>query len=181
MEPSSFLLRAFCLLSLLFPDVFIPNLRMRRDVPFEQFPALAAIEVDDFYAVGAKPFDSTGEVATLADDQSAKAKLPHKAAAIPARGERGDHDQVTIAALAACAAKGVGFSMDAGIALLHPSVVTPADKLACTRKNRRSDWNASLIEPQPRLFEGHSQHLFVQTWFRHKASLVPSIIVGRGG
>jgi hypothetical protein len=175
------LLRALYLLSLLFPDVLIPNFRVRRDVPFEQFPAFAAVEVDDFYAVGAQPVNSSGEGAALADDQSAKAKLPHKAAAIPARGERGDHDQVTIAALTACTAKGIGFSMDAGIALLHPSVVTSADKFAGARKDRRSDWNASLIEPQPRLFEGHCQHLFVQTWFRHKASLVPSIIVGWGG
>jgi hypothetical protein len=142
-----FLLRAFYLLSLLFPDVLIPNFRVRRDVSFKQFPAFVAVEVDDFYAVGAQPVNSSGEGAALADDQSTEAKLPHKAAAIPARGERGDHDQVTIAALAACAAKGIGFSMDAGIALLHPSVVAPADKLACTRKNRRSDWNASLIEP----------------------------------
>ncbi len=152
MEPSSFLLRAFCLLSLLFPDVLIPNFRMRRDVPFEQFPAFAAVEVDDFYAVCAQPVNSSSEGAALADHQSAKAKLPDKTAAVPARGERGDHDQVTIAALAACAAKGIGFSMDAGIALLHPSVVTPADKVSGARKDRRSDWNASLIEPKPRLF-----------------------------
>jgi hypothetical protein len=174
------LLRAFCLLSLLFPDVFIPYFWMGRDIPFEQLSTLAAIEVDHFYSVGAQPVDSSGKVAALAYYQRREAKLPHQPAAIPARGERSNHDQVAIAALAAGPAEGVGFSMDAGIALLHPPIVALTYKLSGARKNRRPNRNASLIEPEPCLFERHCQHPFVQPRFRHNASLVSSIIVRSG-
>jgi len=96
------------------------------DVAFEQLPALAAVQVDDLDAVLAEPVETSGKGSALADNQRADAKLTDQAAAIPAWGERGDHDQVAIAALAARQAKGVGLRVNAGVALLYTAIVATA-------------------------------------------------------
>ena len=135
---------------------------MLGDVAFEQFAAFAIVEVDDFDAVFAQPIQTAGKGAALADDQCSDAELPHQPAAIPARSERGDHDQVAIAALAAGAAKGVGLPVHAGVALLHAPVMAAAQQLAGAFEEGRSDRNAALGASQARFFKSHRQHFFVE-------------------
>src|SRR3546814_3350764 len=84
-------------------------------------------QVDDLDAVLAQPLDPAVEVHRLAHHHRADVELPHQAAAVPARGERGDHDGVAIAALAAGLAEGVGFAVHGRGAFLHPAIVAAAE------------------------------------------------------
>ena len=77
-------------------------------------------------------------------------------------GPECDHHQVAVAALAAGAAKGIGFRMDTGIALLHAAVVAAADQLARAREQRRANRNAAFGEALASFLEGDRQHLFVK-------------------
>ena len=95
----------------------------------QQFPALVVVQVDDGYAILAQPVDAAGKSAALAHDHRADAELAHQPAAIPARRQSGDHDHVAVTALAAGAAEGVGFAVNAGIAFLHAAVAAAADQV----------------------------------------------------
>src|SRR5579862_6443058 len=111
-------------LALSHPDVFVPNLGVGADIPGEQGDAFLRIEVDHFHAQRTQPIESALEIAAFAHDDRAKAKLPHQAATVPARRERGNHNELPIAALAAGIAEGVCLAVRGRIALLHPPVVS---------------------------------------------------------
>ena len=111
---------------LLFSDILVPDFGVLGDVALEEFAALAAVQVDDVDAVFAQPVQSAEERAAFAHYERADAKLPHQSAAIPAGREGGDHDEIAIALLPSGKTKGVGFGVNAGVALLHAAVVAPA-------------------------------------------------------
>ena len=71
-------------------------------------------------------------------------ELPHEPAAIPARRQRGHHYHVAVTLLPAGSAKGIGFPVDAGIAFLHPAVVSSAQEFACPREHGGADRNATF-------------------------------------
>src|SRR5258708_32961041 len=119
---------------------------MRCDEAAEQLEALLRVEIDDLDAERAQPVDAALEGARLADDDLAEAELAHEAAAVPARRERRDHDEVAIAALAARAAEGVGLAVDGGVVLLHAAIVTAADECAVGAEDGCADGNAALGE-----------------------------------
>ena len=151
-----------CLLSLgQLADVFVPDFGVRADKSLEQVDALLTVEIDNMHSVLAEPCKATLECATLADNQGADAELSHEAAAVPAGGERGDHDQVAVGGLPAGAAEGVGFSVDGGVALLHAAVVAAADQLAILREERRADGDSAFGEAETRFVDGGLQHLLV--------------------
>src|SRR5229473_6405846 len=77
---------------LLLSDVLVPDFGMLGDEGLEQLAALGVVEVDDVDAVLAQPVEAAGKGAALAHDHRADAELAHQPAAIPARGERGDHN-----------------------------------------------------------------------------------------
>jgi hypothetical protein len=100
------------------------------DVALEQLAAVLIIQVDDLDAVLAKPLDAAGKGAAFADDDFADAELPDQATAIPAWSEGRHHDDVAVASLAAGAAEGIDFGVNAGVALLDAAIVSAAEELA---------------------------------------------------
>jgi len=102
---------------------------MSGDVAGEEIGALPAVEVDYLYAVFAKPVETALEVAAFADDEGSDVELANEAAAIPAGGECGDHDQIAVSGLTAGAAESVCFAVDRRVVLLDAAVVSPADEL----------------------------------------------------
>ena len=108
----------------LFPDVFIPYFRMFGYVPFQQLPALAAVEIDHLDAVLAEPLDPAGKRPALTYNNGADPELPDEPATVPARRQRRNHDKIAIATLAPGAAEGVGFAVNAGVALLDAPVMS---------------------------------------------------------
>src|ERR1700685_3997409 len=85
-------------------DVFVPDVRVRLDVRSEQRGALFGIKINYLHAERTKPVNAALKCPAIADHKRAKAKLADQPAAIPARRERGDHDEIAIAALASRAA-----------------------------------------------------------------------------
>ncbi len=146
---------------LFFADIFVPDRGILHDIALEQLAALVIVKVNDLDAVFAQPVHAATKGAALAHHYRADAKLAHQAAALPARGQRGAPHKVTVAALAAGAAKGIGFRVDAGIAVLHAAIVAAAQQLALARKQRRTDGNAPLVEALASFFDGNCKHLFV--------------------
>ena len=68
--------------------------------------------------------------AAFAGHQGSETKLADQAAAVPARRERGDHDELAIAALAAGVAEGVGFCVGGGVVVLDAAIMAGADEIA---------------------------------------------------
>src|SRR5262245_44959003 len=104
------------------------------------------MQVDHLDAVLPQPVDAALEVDRLADDDGADVELPHQAAAVPARGERRDHDLVAVAALPAGVAEGVGLAVDRRVALLHAAVAAAPQDAALRVGQARPDGNAALRE-----------------------------------
>jgi len=98
----------------------------------------------------------------LAHDQGAEAELADEAAAVPAGGEGGDHDEVAVGALAAGVAEGVGFAVDGGVVLLDAAVVATADEGAgwgaVGAEDGGSDGETAFGEAEAGFFEGYGQH-----------------------
>src|SRR3546814_12143594 len=108
-----------------------PPRSTRTDPLFPYTPLFRSVgQVDDLDAVLAQPLDPAVEVHRLAHNHRADVELPHQAAAVPARGERGDHDGVAIAALAAGLEEGVGFAGHGRVAFLHAAIVAAAEPAA---------------------------------------------------
>src|ERR1700688_1788516 len=82
-------------------DILVPNFRIRVYVLRQKRSALHGVQINDMNAERKQPIQAALEVTAFADPQRAESKLPYQSAAIPARRQRGDHDQVPIAALAA--------------------------------------------------------------------------------
>src|SRR5712692_1577756 len=113
-----------------FTDIFSPNFRVLCDIFGEHLDAFVRMSVEDFGAVLAQPVDAAAEIHGLADNYGADAKLADQAAAIPAGSQRGHHDFVTVAALPACFAKRIRFTMCGGIAFLHSAVVAASEQFS---------------------------------------------------
>ncbi len=78
----------------------------------------------DLDAVVAEPVDASLEGLAFADDDGAEAKLADESCAVPAGGEGGDHDQVSIRALTAGVAEGVGLRVSGWVVVLDAAVVS---------------------------------------------------------
>ncbi len=68
--------------------------------------------------------------------------MADEAAAIPAGGERRDHDETAVAALAACITEGVSFAVKGRIAELHSTIVTGAEEDSFGAENCGADGDA---------------------------------------
>ncbi len=148
---------------------------MRGDVGLHHVPAVRVVEIDDFDAVFAQPIQPALKAAALAHHQGTDAELAHQAAAIPAWGQRGDHDQVAVAALAAGTAKGVGFPVNAGVALLHALVSSAADQGASFGKQCGADGDAAFGQAEACFLKRYGQHRFVQSQVGHVNPLMERI------
>src|SRR5271156_4513584 len=120
------------------------------DIFAQQGRAFLGIEVDDLNRERTQPLNPALKVPALADDQRTKAELPHQPAAIPARSESRNHDEIAIAALASRFAEGVGFAVQRRIAALHAAVVASANDFAVLVENSCADRDAALGEPLAR-------------------------------
>ena len=141
-----------------FADVFVPDGRIILDVIGEQSDAFLRVEIDDFNVEGAEPVDAALEGAGFADDDAGKTELANEAAAIPARRERGDHCEFAVAALAAGAAEGVGFSVEGGITELHPAIVAGAEQRAVLIEDGGADGDATFGEAFAGFGESDGEH-----------------------
>jgi hypothetical protein len=157
------------LLRSLFANIFMPHFRVRRDEFFQQLAAIPVIEIDDLDTVGAEPLQAAGEGAALAHNHSTDAKLPHQPAAVPTGSQRGNHNQIAIAALTPGAAKRIGFAVYARVALLHSTVAPAAYQFSRARKKCGPDRNSAFRKSHPRLFERHIQHPPVLLKLIHRA------------
>src|SRR3546814_13322896 len=100
-------------------DILVPHFGIGRDPVAQHLDAALVGQVDDLDAVLAQPRNPAVEVHQLAHHHGADVELPHQAAAVPARGERGDHARVAVAALESGLADGVGFAGPGRVALVH--------------------------------------------------------------
>ncbi len=79
---------------LFFADILVPNLGMRADVLCQQGSALFGIQVDNLHSQRTQPVESALEVAAFPSDYGSEAELTYQSATVPARRERGDHDEL---------------------------------------------------------------------------------------
>ena len=101
---------------------------------------------------------AAGEVDAFPDDDSLETELADEAGAVPAGGERGDHDEVAVGALAAGVAKGIGFAVDAGVGLLDAAVVPAAYEGAVGTEDSCADGETAFGEAGAGFFEGDAEH-----------------------
>src|SRR3546814_14496004 len=125
-------------------DILVPHFGIGRDPVAQHLDAALVGQVDDLDAVLAQPRNPAVEVHRLAHHHGADVELPHQAAAVPARGERGDHDRVAVAALAAGLAEGVGFAVHGRVAFLHAAVAAAAEQADVLVIERRADRAAAF-------------------------------------
>ena len=127
---------------------------MGADVVCEEVETFGGVEVDDFNAERAQPIDAALKIAAFANDNFLKTELADEAAAIPARGERGDHDEVAIAALAARIAKSVGFAVKRRIAELHAAIMACAEEDSFHAENCGADGDTAFRKTFASLRDG---------------------------
>jgi len=101
---------------------------------------------------------AAGEVDALAEDEGLEAELADEAAAVPAGGERGDHDEVAVGTLAPGIAEGVGFAVEARVVLLDAAVVAAADEGSVVAEDGGTDGEATFGETDAGFFEGDGEH-----------------------
>ena len=145
----------------LFADVFVPDFRMGRDVVTEQVDAFPGTQVDHGRSVVAEPVEGAGEVFGFAHDDGSDLELADQAAAVPAGGERRHHDLVLVVSLAAGFAKGVGFAVDGGVAILHAAIVAAAEKPAVGIEQRGADRDPALGQALAGFADRNTQHLLM--------------------
>jgi hypothetical protein len=145
-------------LELFFADVFVPDLGLGVDVAGQELHAFPRGEVVDLDTVFAEPVDASLEGLAFSDDDGAEPELADKAGAVPARSERGDHDEVAVRALAAGVAEGVGLSMGGRVVVLDAAVVSRTEEGAVVAENSGSDGDASFGESLAGLGDGDGKH-----------------------
>jgi hypothetical protein len=128
----------------------------------QQLAAFTAVEIHDFDAVFAEPFNAAREGAAFAHYHRADTELPNEAGAVPAGREGCDHDEITVAALTAGATEGVGFGVHTGIALLDPAVMAAAEEFAGSGKQGGTDRDSAFGSAISRLFQSDVQHDLAQ-------------------
>ena len=71
--------------------------------------------------------------------------------------------------LAAGATEGVGFAVDAGVALLYTAIVAAAHQFARAREDCGANGNAALSQAQAGLVKGDGKHFLVE--FLHRTTV----------
>ena len=101
----------------------------------------------------------------LADDDGAESELTYEAAAVPAGSECGDHEEIAVRGLTACAAEGVGLAVNGWVVLLDAAVVSRADEFATAVEYGCADWDAAFCEAGAGFGERNLKHCsVVQGW-----------------
>src|SRR6185503_1010464 len=103
---------------LLFPDILVPDLGVFVNVGFQKFAAGAAVEIDHLDTILPKPLNASGERPALANNHFSNLELTDQTAAIPARRQCRDHNQISIALLPTRTPKCIRLSVHTRIALL---------------------------------------------------------------
>jgi hypothetical protein len=86
------------------------------------------MHVDDLDAMFTQPIDPATKRARLAHDYFHDPELSDKAAAIPARRERRNHNRILVTSLTTGPAKRIGLAMDGGVVILDPPIVPSAEQ-----------------------------------------------------
>jgi hypothetical protein len=143
------------------PDVLVPDIGVARDEALQEVDAGLRVEVDDGHAALPQPVDAALERARLAHHHGPDAELADQPAAVPARGERGDHRRVAVRAPAAGVPECLGLPMGRRVAALHALVVTAAEQLAGGVEQRAADRDSALRQPGAGFLERHGKHRLV--------------------
>jgi hypothetical protein len=143
---------------LLLSNVFVPNVGFFGDEFLEKVDALLRVEVDHADAIFDEPVEAAAEADRLTDDDCSDLELADEAAAIPAGGERSDHDFVAVGTLAASFAEGVGFAVDAGVGLLDAAVTAPGEEGAGGVEESSADGDATFVEAEAGFVNRDAEH-----------------------
>ena len=103
--------------------VLVPDGRIRTNILSQQGNAPLRFEIDHTHAERTEPIGPALKILALANNHSAKAKLTHKAATIPARGKRGHHNKLSVTSLPAPIAEGIGLGVHGRVAVLNAAIV----------------------------------------------------------
>ena len=139
-------------------DVLVPKCGIQADEGSEQVDAFLGMQIDNLHTILTEPVDATGEIDGFAHDDGGNGELADQAAAIPARGESGDHDFVAVGALAAGAAEGIGFGVDGGVVVLDAAVVALGEEISLAVEEGGADGNAALGEAEAGFGESDGEH-----------------------
>ena len=129
------------------------------NVSGQEVNAFGGVEVNHDDAIFAEPVNAAAKVNGLSDNHGGDSELTDETAAIPTRGQGGDHDFVTIGALTPGAAEGIGFAVDGGIVILDAAVVAASQEVSLEIEQGRADRYAALREALASFGEGDMQHL----------------------
>jgi hypothetical protein len=144
--------------ALVFTNIFVPDLRMFAYIRFHEAHAFIGVQIEDFYAGLAKPFNAPAEGSAFADYERANAELPDKPTAVPAGRQSRHHHYIAIRAQSTRAPKRIRFRMRRRVTLLHASIVTGADQLAPTAEHRSADGKAAFGQTAPGFANRDCQH-----------------------
>jgi hypothetical protein len=106
----------------------------------------------------AQPVDTAAEGLRLTDHHRTDAKLQDQAAAVPARGQCGDHDGVLVRAPPPGVAKGIRLPMYRWVTVLNTAIVTAAEQPPGPVKERRADGDTSLGQTEAGFLDRDTQH-----------------------
>ncbi len=120
----------------------------------EESCALLVVHHHDLDTEFAEPLVAAGEGSGLANNECSDVELSYEARAVPAGGQRGNHDRVAVVASPAGSSEGVGFGVDGGVVVLYSAVMAPSENLAVTSDEGGPDGYAPFGESEARLFEG---------------------------
>jgi hypothetical protein len=139
----------------------VPDCGIGLNVLCQKRNAFLRIEIDDGDTEGTKPVDATLEIAAFADDNGAEAELAKQAAAVPARRERGDHDEFAVTFLPSGVTEGVCFAVEGWVTVLHAAIVPGANELAVGIENGGADGDAAFAQALASFVERAGEHRFV--------------------
>src|SRR3954468_14977513 len=99
-------------------------------------------------------------------------KLSDEPAAIPARRQCRDHDEVPVAFLPSRTPKSICLAVHAGVALLHPAIMSAADQLPAPGEESRANRDAALRATVTGFFQRHREHGFMKISIVHVEMII---------
>jgi len=136
-------------------NVLVPQFWAGGDELRHQGGAALVVEHRDVHTVLGEPIVPTDKRSCLTDHHRADTKLADQPTAVPTRRQRGHHDRVAVVELAAGGPERGGFSMDGGVVILHPAVVTAPEQRAVDSEQSRADWYTTFGKPRLGLAQCH--------------------------
>src|ERR1700675_228443 len=113
------------------------------------------MHVYDLAAMFTQPIDPATKRARLAHDYFHDPELPDKAAAIPTRRKRRNHNRILVASLTTGPAKRISLAMHGGVVVLDPPIVSSAEQRPVVVEECGTNGNAPFGKAQPGFLNGN--------------------------